>query len=163
MPRLRPLPLLVLGLLVGGVVVLGGTTCRNGALRAPDTAWLPHVPWTADADEEQEVVVVFVVEGAGAVAQVAGALDPERLVRVAPRWILVDGRRVVAADLDAAAAALAATDLADGPVELWSARAVSGSGTPVAPAPGEDRIRSLAQRPTLSLGEALALLEELER
>lgn len=132
------------------------------ALERP--AWVPFVGGAAS----EEPVLVFLVGSRSGVESVKRAVAPDRIVAESPdAFALVEGR-MVATDAEAASGPLMAAGWADRDVELFvlpkndglDRRAGAGS------AGGSDdprfaRLMELMNKPTLSYGEAMFVMQAM--
>jgi hypothetical protein len=120
-------------------------------------AWLPEL----GAEEEPAVLVLLVGDRHG-VASVRAAVAPERVVAATPDAVALEPGRIVATSPEAAGEPLMQAGWAERSIEIWTARPVEPSAQPLPVAqPGAAPPVPHTQA-TLSPGEAMALLRELE-
>ena len=138
---------ILLGIAIGTALWLRPSPLRD---------WLPEL-----GDEEPAVLVLLVGDRHG-VASVRAAVAPERVVAATPDAVALEPGRIVATSPEAAGEPLMQAGWAERPIEIWTARPAEPSAQPLpvaqaAPAPPVSPTQA-----TLSPGEAMALLRELE-
>jgi hypothetical protein len=105
-------------------------------------------------------VLVIVVGDPGTLAAIRAGVAPERVVAASDEAFAVREDRVVAVSVEAAGPVLTAAGLAGRRIEIWSASAVRAPD-PFRPGPRTaGAAQKLASKPTLTLGEALMLLDQ---
>jgi hypothetical protein len=146
---------------IGPSFLLLGALLLAVALLAPWALHAAQAGWTRlRSREEGRPVLVIVVGDPGAVARLRAAVAPERVVATADDGFALQEGRVVAASLEAAGPILMAAGLGRRPVEVWSASSMRGPD-PLRPTPKRTGLpQGLASKPTLTLGEALMLLDQ---
>jgi hypothetical protein len=121
-------------------------------------ASLPNVPTPAlFATPPTEPVLILLVGSDESVDLVRKAVDPERIVASTPHAFAVADGHVVAADVEAASDPLNAAGWGDRPIEILGPDA---GARPVA-SETQPTIAELAKKPTLSAGEAMRLLDQM--
>ncbi|MGH0035147.1 MAG: hypothetical protein ACQGVK_08955 [Myxococcota bacterium] len=141
------------------IVLAGGLFV---ALERPD--WVPVVGGGAG----EEPVLIFLVGSRGGVESVKQAVDPARIVAESPDAIALAEGRMVATTADAASAPLMAAGWGDREIELFvvakndgldrKARSGKGGGSDD---PRFGRLMELMNKPTLSRGEALFVMQAM--
>jgi hypothetical protein len=114
-------------------------------------------------------VFLVLVPDAAAVAAVRGSLAPERIVAASETALALEGGKVVASGGDGLDEVLRLAGWSGRPLEIWSSGvgAAAPQGVAAAPSsgpasvPGRD-LNSLSKKTTLTPGEALAALQQLQ-
>ena len=142
---------LSMGILLG-VAVGTALWLRPGSL--PD--WLPEL------GAEEPAVLVLLVGDRHGVASVRAAVAPERVVAATPDAVAVEPGRIVATSPEAAGEPLMQAGWVDRPIEIWTARPVEPSAQPLPVARSGGAPPVSPTQATLTPGEAMAVLRELE-
>jgi len=123
------------------------------ALLAGGAAWVESLrPGEADS------VLILLVSDRSGVAAVRASLDSARILAETPDAIVLREGRVVATGPEFVGKPLMEAGLADRSIELWSATPAVQQRHPEERADGELSLASLAHKPTLTLVEAMAVL-----
>jgi hypothetical protein len=144
-----------------------------GSLPACDEGVLGRVA-SAPGSRAEAPVFLVLVEDAAAVARVRGSVAPERIVAASETALALEGGKVVAAGGDGLDEVLRGAGWTGRSLEIWSPGGAGGAASASAPAaagappasgpasvPGRD-LNSLAKKSTLTPGEALAALQQLQ-
>jgi len=119
---------------------------------------------------QPEPVLILLVGSQDSVERVRSAIAPERIVASSPDAFAIDVGCIVTVDVEAASDPLNAAGWADRPLEILTpdrlAQATPASDAGADPdaeaAPELPPLSELAKKPTLTLGEAMRLLEHIQ-
>ncbi len=125
---------------------------------------LERPSWVPVVGEEEEPVLVFLVGHRKGVDLMKRAVDPQRIVAESPDAIALAEGRIVATGAEAVSAPLMAAGWGDRTIELLRVPPRDTNG-PGADGEGTDprfaRIMELVNKPTLSYGEALVVMQAM--
>jgi hypothetical protein len=130
------------------------------ALERP--SWLPVI------GGEQEPVLIFLVGNRSGVELVKKAVDPARIVAQTPNALALAEGRMVATDASAVSEPLMAAGWGDRQIEIFTVpkkdglnRGRKGKGGAGSDDPRMGRLMELMNKPTLSQGEALFVMQAM--